>query len=154
MLDARETLCLMPGATLQKPFQANLSDVASQESDSRPKRKEADKPEFEQWSNVTRFKNSKTAFQRDMIKDPAHPRWLAEIDQPKSYLDNAGAVFCNCQLSFSNPGSPNCERPRGNHGPKAQEKKSGGRRDAREEQSPDVDRKTRSSFRRASRTQW
>ena len=65
----------------KKPLHANLSDVESYESDSLPKRKEADTLELERWPHVTRFRRCKAAFQCECAY------WL---DSPSTGLRKVG----------------------------------------------------------------
>ena len=68
----------------KKPLRSNFSDGRSLDGDSTPKRKEMHKLKFEQWPHVTRFKNWKTSFRREVIKGSTHrgqaSGWLAELD--------------------------------------------------------------------------
>ena len=117
---SQETLLQMRGETLlpeveqlrreffqsKKPSQANLSDGRSPDSDSTLKGKEMDMLEFEPWPHVTRFKNWKTSFRREVTVGFAHPRqateWLAEIDHAESMLDldDVESVSGSNRMSF------------------------------------------------------
>ena len=72
-------------------MQANLSDLES-------KRKEAVKLEFEQWPNVTRFRNRKTAVRRAVVT----AQLIFDKDQATCLkdLDNVGAMFGRYQMDF------------------------------------------------------
>ena len=65
-----------------------------------------DKLEFEQWPHMTRFKNWKTSFRREVITGTTHLRqatdWSAEFDQATSMQDlgDVGSVFGSTGMSF------------------------------------------------------
>ena len=159
-LTAGEALCLTPGATplredeqfgwhflfCKKPSRATHSDVGSKDGYSIPKRKEADKLEFEQWPHLTQFKNWKTAFRREVITGSTYPRqateWLAKIEQVKSmqHLDDVGSVFDRDKMSFVNLGFPKKGLVKIKTA-RVQEKNEVAK-NTRTQESPDVDRKT------------
>ena len=76
-------------------------------------RKDADKLEFEQWPNVTRFRNWKTAFRRGVI--------TGSTDRYQDF-GNVGTVFGTCHVSFET--LADCEKPRANHEHRVQETNS------------------------------
>ena len=104
----------------KKASQSNLSDDRFLDSDSTPKRMEVNKPEFEQWPHVTRFKNWKTSFRREVITGSPRPRqptdWLTELDLGKINARFGQRRICTRQHQdeFWNPGFPNCEGPHEN----------------------------------------
>ena len=107
----------------------------------------SDKLESEQWPHETRFKNWKTSLQREVITTSFRSRqvtdWSSETDAAISTqdMDGAGSVFGCTRMHLETLDSQIAEGFFAHHELRIQEKKSSYRNDAREERSPDVDRK-------------